>query len=142
MLLSLWKYRPKILKGRKDSDLSNVLCRVNQHVLLTILPDSSLCLFISRVTHSFVKEYLLCKIWITFHEFFIHFIHLLTKMWSHYLNWDLASSSPKFNIDLFRLINISCLILFRWLLNSQLCAYDMIYVIIPLLNNTWSFCTD
>ena len=64
-------------------------------------------------------------------------LHIFLPKYDHiiHIGWHFALSPSIFTIDLFRLINISYLVLFQWLPNIQLCRYDMIYVIIPLLNS-------
>ena len=74
----LINYTPSEIKVYffKDSNISNIFCRVNGHILLiTTLPDSLLCLFIYQYTHLFAKEYLLYKMWITFHKKFYTFCY-------------------------------------------------------------------
>lgn len=128
----LWKYGPKMLK-EKDSNLINVLCRVNCHILLiTTLSYSFICFSIK--SHICLQRnifYAKCE-----PHFTRSFTHFLTKIWSHYSYWlALCLISLQIYHRCFRLINIIYLVLFQWLPSIQLCRYDIIYIIIPLLNS-------
>lgn len=126
--------RPKMLKERKDSNLDNVLHTKNCHILLiTTAPDSSPGLFICQVTHSSAKEYLLCKTGVTFPKKFYIFPYqgVITLFIS-------VGTLPCFPPNLSQVFQIKKYKLpcFIPLANIQLCRYDLIYEIIPLLNNT------